>query len=392
MSLLFLLSVDSPVSEVERDFLLHTREYASKFYFAVNKVDTVSTQSRDEFIAYSSSILSESAGLPVKLYPVSAVTGEGMETLIQEIAGEINASHSELLSESIAFKLNGIINHAKSKISLYLSAAAIPSGELNEKLSALREKQLMLSALSDEVTILAGRQTDKLIDRIEEQLNELIAGFLPEMEAETIFHYERLKDLPSRSFEQELPPVLESVLKSKLAALDEEGRSLLLEGYDSIVKSLNSKAVETARFVSDMVRDFFGVEYTVEVKEFTVSERSDFYIRFQHNERRLINKSSFVHFLPRSKANAKILERIMVRLMEDIKLNKTNMLYNYRYKMRESLRLLCKRFSADILAMETELNALFNHVEQNHQSENEVFQQTKIKLEMILKQLELYLY
>ena len=387
-AVLFLLSVDSPVSEVERDFLLYTREYTSKFYFAVNKVDTVSVQSRDEFIEYCASVLSELAGFPVKLYPVSAVTGQGMQTLIQEITGDINVSRTELLSESIAFKLNGIIHHAKSKISLYLNAAAIPADELKEKLSALREKQLALSALSDEVEILTKRQTDKLVDHIGEQMEGFVTALLPEMEAEANDHYEKLKNLPSRSFEQKLLLALEKGLHSRLTALNEKGLRLLSEGYDSIIKALNSKVEETARFVSDMVKDFFGVEYAVEIKAFTVSQRNDFYVRFQHNESLFIDKSNFVHLLPRSKANAKIFGCAIVRMREDIQLNKTNMLYNYRYKMQESLRVLCRQFSADVLAMSAELNTLFAHVEKSHQSEDEGFRQTKEKLEIMLGKLE----
>ena len=387
-AVLFLLSVDSPVSEVERDFLLCTREYASKFYFAVNKIDTVNEQSLDEFITYSTAVLSEATGVSVSLYPVSAVTGEGMESLIQRILLDIDSSHAELLFESITIKLKGIIEQSKSKIDLYLKAAVIPSDELNEKLLILREKQSTLSSLADEVRILTYRQTEKLIDHIGEQMSSFIAEFLPEMEADAKHRYEELKDLPSRAFEQKLPAVLENGLRDKLSSLNEKGIVLLSEGYASIVKSLNDKYEQTAQFISDMVKDFFGVEYTIDMREFTVSERNDFYIRFKQDENWFIDSNSFLHFLPKSKANAKIFDRIMVRMREDIYCNKTNMLYNYRYKMQESLRVLCREFGEDIAAMTNELTNLFIHVEQTHQSEITNFCNVESNLNELIQELD----
>jgi small GTP-binding protein len=387
-AVLFLLSVDSPVSEIERDFLLHTHEFASKFYFVVNKVDTVGEQSRDEFISYSTAILSETIGCPVMLYPVSATTGEGVEALKQKIGSDIYIYHNDLLTKSVTFKLNGIIRHAKSKISLYLRAAAIPSDELKEKLSILREKQLALSMLTDEVQALTRQQADSLVERIGTQMNELIAGFLPEMEADARYHYEELKDIPSRIFERKLTSALENGLRNRLSALNEKGLALLSTGYASIVGLLNDKAEETANFISDMMRNFFGVGYAVEVRRFTVSERNDFYISFKHNWSLFIDEGNLVHLLPRRKANAKIFDRGIIRMRDDIERNKANMLYNYRYKMQESLRSFCQQFSDDISAMTTELNTLLDHAEQSHQRNNRTFQQTKRKLTEIIEQLE----
>ena len=387
-AVLFLLSFESPVSEVERDFLLHTRAHAAKFYFAVNKADAVDQQSRDEFIAYSSAVLSEITGSSVTLHPVSAASGEGIAALTRLIAADISNSHDELLADSISLKLKGILNQANSKIGLYLKAASIPAEELKEKLAALREKQLALAALAEEVQILTRRKTNRLIEQIREVLDGLIAGFLPELEALAGRQYEEWKALPSRQFEQKLLTTLEKQLDAWLINLNEKGLTLLAEGYASIVASLNRKAGETASFVSETVRDFFGVEYPVEFREFTVSERSDFYIRFKHDGSLFLDQSRLVHLLPRGKANAKVFASALTRLKEDLQRNKTNMLYNYGYKMQESLRLLYHQFAADISALSAELNALLEHAEKSRQSEDKSLQQTSEELTGLMKNLQ----
>ena len=62
-AVLFLLSVDSPVSETERDFLLKVRENAAKFYFAVNKTDMITEDNLKEFLSYSKAVLALLSGM-----------------------------------------------------------------------------------------------------------------------------------------------------------------------------------------------------------------------------------------------------------------------------------------------------------------------------------------
>ena len=41
-AVIFMLSVDTPINEIEIDFLKNTKIHAAKFFFVVNKIDTVS--------------------------------------------------------------------------------------------------------------------------------------------------------------------------------------------------------------------------------------------------------------------------------------------------------------------------------------------------------------
>lgn len=82
-AVIFLLSVDSPINQIEVSFLYNTREFAGKFYFAVNKIDVVSKEDLDEYITYCRDLLrSDLMGTDdIHIFPVSAATGEGVEDL-----------------------------------------------------------------------------------------------------------------------------------------------------------------------------------------------------------------------------------------------------------------------------------------------------------------------
>ena len=94
-AVIFLLSVDSPINQIEIDFLQSTKEFAGKFYFAVNKTDTVGETDLQAYVEYCRKLLCQLMGVEsVAMFPVSAKTGAGVEFDFQ------NAQSAGLLLES----------------------------------------------------------------------------------------------------------------------------------------------------------------------------------------------------------------------------------------------------------------------------------------------------
>jgi len=137
-AVIFLLSVDSPINQIEIDFLQSTKEYAGKFYFAVNKIDTVSTGDLEAYTEYCAGLLSEIMETSaIKLMPVSAKTGEGVEALKSAILMDLSASIREIMQESTRKKLIDIIESALKELQFYRSAMSMPYEELDENFAEL---------------------------------------------------------------------------------------------------------------------------------------------------------------------------------------------------------------------------------------------------------------
>ena len=387
-AVLFLLSSDSPVSETERDFLLKARENAAKFYFAVNKTDMISEDNLTEFISYCKAVLSEAVGWDVSLYPLSARTGDGVPILAETLARDLEDSYGGLLEKSVSIKLDSILAGADTKLALYLKAAAIPAAELKEKLTKIRERQAELTAFSDEVQILTKQHTKRLVDRIREHLDTEIKETQTDAYNKAELLFEKLAALPPRQFEPKLSEELEFVMRERLGRLNEEGLVMLDEGYSDIVRVLGKKADETAQFVSDMVKEQFGLDCPVPAREFSVSERSDFFIRFSRRSGFLQITDAFVRILPKVKANRIIYERALSKMAGDLERSKNNMVYNYGYKMQESLRTMCGELAAEISRMNSELDDLLCHIEQSRNIRSEEFKQTEEKLIKLRLQLD----
>lgn len=181
---------------------------------------------------------------------------------------------------------------------------------------------------------------------------------------------------------------MERIVREKIKELNDVGLAMLREGYAIIVGSLNKKEANTAQYISDMVMECFGVKYPVSVREYPVSERNDYYIQFSHSGSIYLDIGNFTHFLPRSKANARIFERALQQAVNDVELNKNNMLYNYRYKMQESLRTLYSEFSDNITEMNSELTKLLTHMEHGHLAESQELDHTRKRYVEIAYQLD----
>ena len=137
-AVIFLLSVDSPINQIEIDFLQSTKEYAGKFYFAVNKIDTVSAGDLEAYTGYCAGLLSEIMETSaIKLMPVSAKTGEGVEALKSAILRDLRASIREIMQESTRKKLIDIIGSALKELQFYRSAMSMPYEELDKNFAEL---------------------------------------------------------------------------------------------------------------------------------------------------------------------------------------------------------------------------------------------------------------
>lgn len=137
-AVVFLLSVDSPINQIEIEFLRNTKEYAGKFYFAVNKTDTVNSADLDAYVTYCSKLLSTIMETEdIKLFPVSARTGAGVEDLKKTILKDCKKNAREILEESTEKKLKDAVNSALTQLDFYWNAMNMDYKSLDEKFAAV---------------------------------------------------------------------------------------------------------------------------------------------------------------------------------------------------------------------------------------------------------------
>lgn len=137
---IFLLSVDSPINQIEIEFLKNTKEYVGKFYFAVNKVDVVSEKDLDAYMTYCKQLICQFLEVPdVRMFPVSAVTGTGVEELKETILKDSREVSREIMEESAEKKLGDIIESTVSQLHFYWQAMNMRLEDLDKKFKEISE-------------------------------------------------------------------------------------------------------------------------------------------------------------------------------------------------------------------------------------------------------------
>jgi small GTP-binding protein len=140
-AVIFLLSVDSPINQIEIDFLKNTREFAAKFYFAVNKIDVVSEAELKAYTDYCGMLLRQLMEKDeVKIFPVSAKTGQGIEELKDTILRDCKKNTREIMEASTAKKLIDVINSAITQLDFYWEAMNLEYKELDRRFEAISAK------------------------------------------------------------------------------------------------------------------------------------------------------------------------------------------------------------------------------------------------------------
>lgn len=139
-AVIFTLSVDSPINQIEIEFLRNAREYAAKFYFAVNKTDLIGDADLKAYLDYCGKFLAElMESESVVIFPVSAKTGEGVEALKSAVLKDLDRESGKILAYSAELKLQDITRSALRNIALYRGALSFTGAEFDKKLEQLRE-------------------------------------------------------------------------------------------------------------------------------------------------------------------------------------------------------------------------------------------------------------
>lgn len=150
-AVIFMLSVDSPINQIEVDFLKNAKEYAAKFYFAVNKIDAIEREDLDAYIDYCRMYIAKIMEVDsVNLFPVSAKTGEGVEELKEAIEKDCQGEFKRILAESSEKKLHDIVVSALSQITSYRNTLQMTLKEFDQAFIDLENyfKELHLETAS----------------------------------------------------------------------------------------------------------------------------------------------------------------------------------------------------------------------------------------------------
>lgn len=176
----FMLSVDSPLNQIEVDFLRKVKQFAGKFYFVVNKIDRVDEGELAEYLSYCSALICNIMELDgdeakdLKLIPVSARKGTGVQELTEMIREDLLVRGAQIMERSVGLKLLQILNNTRSQIASYREVLKMAPNVFNrrfgemkllcetqrQQLTGLEDRQYLRAELNEEKAFLTRKVRD----------------------------------------------------------------------------------------------------------------------------------------------------------------------------------------------------------------------------------------
>ncbi len=151
-AVIFVTSIDSPLTSIELGFLNEIKKWVPKIFFIINKIDLVATQEKVAVFSYVQCKISESLGkLHLRVYPLSARTGletkisgneqgyedSGIKNFLEDLSQFLYRKRWVFFLTSVAGKALVPLEHELSELEIQRRASVLANKERNAWRQAL---------------------------------------------------------------------------------------------------------------------------------------------------------------------------------------------------------------------------------------------------------------
>jgi hypothetical protein len=295
-AVLFLLSVDQPLSRAEFDFLGDIREYAGKVFFVLNKADYLSDGELRESVEFLRGELRKALSSEPAIYPVSArlalegkLTGSEealRRSRLPEFTGALRDflmnEKGRVLLRSVAGNLLRILSQSRFEAELELRSLGAPLEELAEKLRVFEEKKAAIIEEKRDMDVLVEGKTKELVSGVlEEDLRGLVVGLKGRLQEGLARRFEESGGLSAK----ELQAALETYIKDDVAGACDAFRAAedakLARAFEAEVKRLSPRVDDIVDRLLRFASELFAIPYEAVRAEGLWAGRSAFFYRFR---------------------------------------------------------------------------------------------------------------
>jgi GTPase SAR1 family protein len=327
-AVLFLLSVDQPMSKAELDFLKDVREYSNKIFFLLNKADYLTETDLKESIDFTMNVLREATGSEVRIFPLSAkmaLDGElnkaadmVQKSLLPQFSETLNTFLMEekgrVLIISVANNLMRMISQARLELELELKSLTTPLDELQQKIKAFEAKKQEVLREKQDFDILLDGETKRLTrDGLDEDLTRYRRELLSREQVHLEEQFARTKSLSSRKLKEALEEMIIDHVKQAFNIWRAIEDDRLAKAFEAICRRFVVKIDEAVDTLLKFSSDLFDIPFEAIKTEALWSAKSRFYYKFKEQPGGLeIASSSLTLALPKF-----IGDKIIFKKMQD---------------------------------------------------------------------------
>src|SRR5581483_923698 len=289
---IFLTTADPPISDAERAFLAEVREEAARMFFVLNKVDYLSGADRDEAIEFTRNVISEAVGHEVRVYPVSArnalrakrerdgvaLESTGLPAFERDFRTFLFREKGRTILESVAERGRRLLADLRNSLDVQERAAALPREDLARRVEEMERVFTRARERQNDVRALVRTERDRLVRRIEGDLESLRRREEDELRRVAREFLDRAVEV--RTMGSELDDLVRTRLRADVdrwrAVEDRRVADAFREATERFVVETEQIATETVRLCGDIL----GIRLATSVGRVELSRRTQFSYSF----------------------------------------------------------------------------------------------------------------
>jgi len=353
-AVIFVASVDQPVSRTELDFLGEIRRYAGKVFCLLNKVDHLRPGELAESAGFATATLHEALGASVPVFPVSArLALEGRKADARPLLersgfAEFDAALRRFLLEdggavwleSVRAHLLRLLSEGRLACELELRALASPLELLDAKLQAFAAKKAeTLQAKADFDALLQADARRLVKDRIEPDLAAFKQALLPRLAAAVDGWYAELRPQPSLALHRGLEQRLVREVRDAYEGWRAEEDAAVAAAFEHLCGRFWSRIQQSLDELLRYSAELFEIPFSAIDTGALWSGSKGFYYKFwQEVSGLMLMTNSLMHRLPARIAHPLILRQAHKRAAELAEVQSGRLRYDFEQRMKRSVQ------------------------------------------------------
>lgn len=372
-AVIFVASVDQPVSRTELDFLVHIRRYAGKVFCLLNKLDHLSEAELAESAAFATCALREALGAPVPVFPVSARfalqgrTARAPAVLARSHFPEFEAAlrrflleeGGELWAQSVRRNLLRLLAEARLAIELELRALSGPLEALEVNLQAFAvKKRETLQAKADFDALLEADGRKLVKEKVEPDLEAFLGALVPRLHTALESWYGELRAQGSAALQAGLEERLIVEVRAAFDVWRAEEDAAVCDAFERLCGRFWRSIQDTVDTLLRYSAELFVISFATVGAESLWQNRTGFYYKFWQEPPSLtMLTDGLVRVLPGALGHPIILRQARRRSTELADMQSGRLRHDFEERIKKSVnefrREMLERIEATIVAIET---------------------------------------
>ncbi len=353
-AVLFVASVDQPVSRAELDFLAGVREYAGRIFCLLNKVDYLRPDELSESLEFSTEAIRGALGASIPVFATSARTAlegklsgnagdvarSGFPELEQALRRFMAEEKTSAWLDSIARNLLRVLKQVRFALDLEAKVLTEPLERIEANLARFREeRQKAERARADYQVLLQADAGALMKDGIEPKLEEFRLAQQAAIGSSIERWFAEMQSLSSKelqfALEERLVAEVRGAYDGWLARADAE----ISHAFQSLCARFWSNMQQTVDELMRRSSELFSVEFDRVGAEAQWTAESAFYYKFWYEPTSLkILSSSAILALPRRLAGALIIRRTKAMALDLIEVQAGRIRHDLDERLKKSVR------------------------------------------------------